>query len=121
MFCCVILMLIPISFAGFNEEYNKDTQTQFLISEESIQVQQDETLIEQQRLSKEGEYLLKKSIKEEYLNEMWATYSSTIQMIVDLFIMIFLTAFIVLFSFITFELIPMGMNRLVDIIEGWLK
>lgn len=117
----VTLMLIPFAFAKFDESNEKSDQNYFKITQDVISVQKDETQLEQQRLSKEAEFNLKKEIKYNYLNEMWATYSSTMVMIVDLVIMFFILIFLRLFVFISFELLPMGVNKLVDSLEGWIK
>ena len=84
------MLLVPFVHAQTDQTNNKADQNYFIITEDAISVQKDETQLEQQRLEKEAEFNLKKSIKEDYLNEMWATYSATIIMIVDLVIMFFL-------------------------------
>jgi hypothetical protein len=116
----LLLSIIP-SVLSFDESNEKGEQTKFVITQDAINVQKDETQLEQQRLEKEAEFNLKKSIKEDYLNEMWATYSATIILIVDLVIMFFLIVFVRLIFFILFELLPYGLNKLVDYIETWME
>jgi hypothetical protein len=78
---------------GTDMSNQKSDQNYFIITPDAINVQKDETQLEQQRLSKEAEFNLKKEIKNNYLNEMWATYSSTIILLVDL---LFFSAFIII-------------------------
>ncbi len=117
----ILLSCVSVFAGGFDESNEKSEQNYFVITTDTINVQKDETLLEQQRLSKEAQYQLTKEIKLSYLNEMWATFSATMIMVVDLFIMFFLLIFIRMFVFITFELLPYGVNKLVDNIEEGLR
>lgn len=117
----ILVTSISANAVKFDESNEKSEQNYFVITTEAINVQKDETIFEQQRLSKEAQYQLTKEIKLSYLNEMWATFSATMIMVVDLFIMFFLLIFIRMFVFITFELFPYGVNKLVDNIEEGLR
>jgi hypothetical protein len=114
-------LLSIVSFAKTDESNSKSDQNYFIISQEAIEVQKDETQLEQQRLAKEAEYNLQREIKNNYMNEMWSTYSATIQLVTDLGIMLFLVIFVRLIFFIMFELLPYGLNKLVDNLEGWFQ
>ena len=121
-FIIILLMLIISSMSVFSlqDEVNLETsQNTFLITEDTIQVQQDETQLERQLLSKEAEYLLKREIKQTYINEVWATYSSTIILFVDIIVMMFSLFIMRLLIFLTLEAIPLGINKLVDYMERW--
>jgi len=116
-----ILMFSTFSFA-FEDQVNLEiTQNSFLITEDTINVQQGETTLERQLLSKEASYTLKKEIKQTYINEMWATYSSTIVLVADIIIMIFSLFILRLFVFLVVEALPYGVNKMVDYIEDWFK
>ena len=114
-------MFSTFSFA-FEDQVNLEiTQNSFLITEDTINVQQGETTLERQLLSKEASYTLKKEIKQTYINEMWATYSSTIVLVADIIIMIFSLFILRLFVFLVVEALPYGVNKMVDYIEDWFK
>jgi hypothetical protein len=115
------MLLVPFVHAQTDQTNNKADQNYFIITQDAISVQKDETQLEQQRLMKEAEYNLKKEIKNNYLNEMWATYGATIVLITDLFIMFFYVIFVRMVLFLLFELLPFGLNRVVDYMEDWFK
>ena len=56
---------------GFDMSNEQAEQNYFIITQEAITTQKDETQLEAQRLSAQAEFNLKKEIKQTYFNELW--------------------------------------------------
>lgn len=122
LFIFLILTLfsaIKVSFADGDLSNLQTSQTKFILTSDAIQVQKDETDLEKQRLEKEARFEIGKDVRQNYINAMWSTYSATITLIGDLFLMIFYIIILRLFFVLTFELIPMLITKITDILEDW--
>ena len=117
----IIFMSVNVLSAGFDADNYNFEQDSFLIANETIELQQDQTKRESQLLSKEGEFRLKKTVRELYYNHIWTMYRVTFFLAKEIIVMFVAVVFYRLIMFLFIELVPIVVNKMLDFFEGWLR
>jgi hypothetical protein len=120
----ILLIFVLFSmnvFSMFDGDLYDSEQNTFLLANETIEIQKDQSQQESQLLSKEGEYRLKLQVRQYYYNHIWTMYRVTFLLFYEIIIMFIAVAFYRLIIFVVIELFPIVINKFLDFFEGWLR
>jgi len=118
----LVLILLSFSVMGSTDMDNKlSEQNSFLITEDTIELQQTQSQAESQALSKEAEFRLKLALRENQGNKLWTLFTATSLMFKEIIVIFLLGILMRLIAFIVVEILPFTMGKFLDFFEGVIK